>query len=285
MVNSVCIKTNNNNIISYLLDQLSSIDLDDVYISKNSFKNYDNVIIHYVGISRDLFYTKLCETLSNSTIELYESSILKRIIDLNYFYFTDHEKRKILDICLDTIKCDDNTDIECRKDTIFIAFLKYLLENKSLVLDGFINFRLSEYIKVLDSTVDFAVNKFLIEREYNEFIDLLKLYIDSKEPTVSKIHLIYCNHESILIDEFNNVINTDNPTFNAKYLSDITFSSNDYALNALLTLLPEEVYIHLIDEEDEFINTLKLIFNNRVYLCRDCNICRTYSFSRLRNKK
>ncbi len=29
---------------------------------------------------------------------------------------------------------------------------------------------------------------------------------------------------------------------NAKYLSDITFSSNDFALNSLLSLLPEKLY-------------------------------------------
>jgi len=35
-------------------------------------------------------------------------------------------------------------------------------------------------------------------------------------------------------------------------------------------------YIHLIDIEDEFINTLKLIFDNRVCICKDCNICTIY---------
>ena len=65
--------------------------------------------------------------------------------------------------------------------------------------------------------------------------------------------------------------------FNAKYLSDITFSANDYALNTLLTLVPSKIYIHLIDNNiDEFITTLKLIFENRVIYCNDCTICKMY---------
>ena len=64
--------------------------------------------------------------------------------------------------------------------------------------------------------------------------------------------------------------------FNAQYLSDISFSSNDYALNTLLTLLPRKIEIHLIGYEDEFINTLKLIFGTKIFICTDCNICRTY---------
>lgn len=72
------------------------------------------------------------------------------------------------------------------------------------------------------------------------------------------------------------VISVDDIIFDAKYLSDISFSSNDYALNALLTLLPKKIEIHLIGYEDEFINTLKLVFGKRIYICTDCNICRTY---------
>ncbi len=65
--------------------------------------------------------------------------------------------------------------------------------------------------------------------------------------------------------------------FNAKFLSDISFSKNDYTLNTLLTLLPKKIYIHLIDDYiDEFINTLKLIFEKRISYCHDCDICNIY---------
>ena len=62
-----------------------------------------------------------------------------------------------------------------------------------------------------------------------------------------------------------------------KYLSDITFSSKDYCLNALLNLLPKKIIVHEIIEEDEFIETLKLIFQNRLMICKECNICKTFS--------
>lgn len=157
---------------------------------------------------------------------------------------------------------------------------KFLTENKNIILDGFVHFRLSKYMQILDETIDLAVDKFLIEREYNEFISLLKLYISSKDSNSSIVHLIYDKSESILLDEYKNLIKTDNNIFTAKYLSDISFSSNDYALNTLLNLIPEKLYIHLIDSvEDEFIHTLKLIFENRVFVCKDCPICNIYQLS------
>ncbi len=88
--------------------------------------------------------------------------------------------------------------------------------------------------------------------------------------------MIYRNQESILLDDKKDIIEFNNDLVYQKYLSDISFSSNDLALNLLLTLLPQKLYIHVLDEEDDFINTLKLIFDSRVYICTDCDLCNLY---------
>ena len=49
-----------------------------------------------------------------------------------------------------------------------------------------------------------------------------------------------------------------------------------YILNTLLDLLPEKINVHLINIEDDFIKTLKSIFEKRLYICTDCDICKTY---------
>jgi putative sporulation protein YtxC len=261
------------------------LNLDSVYLSQNKFKHYNNIIIHYIGNDASNFFYSLSDTLSTAILEFYEDKLVKRIINSNYFYFTDIEKKNILDTCINVLKNEDYVNFEDRQTSIFSSINSYISENKCILLDGFVNFRLNDYLKTIDSTVDYSVNKFLIEREYNEFIDLLKLYITSKKPTIDKVHLIYQNHESILVNSQNNIIDINNSDFNAKYLSDISFSTNDYVLNALLTLLPEKICIHLIDEDDEFINTLKLIFDKRVIICRDCNICKTYRLTNLKKVK
>ena len=162
-------------------------------------------------------------------------------------------------------------NISQQKDVV-----EYFNENKKMILDGFVYFRLKDYIKYLDEVVDYAVNQFIVEKEYKEFINLLKVYVETRKPEYKTLHLIYLNNESILLDEEKNIVSVSENIYNAKYLSDISFSSNDFALNALLTLLPEKIEIHLIDDEDEFINTLKLIFEGRVFICKECEICKTY---------
>ena len=57
-------------------------------------------------------------------------------------------------------------------------------------LDGFVNFRLKNYVKSLEEIVDYSVQQYIIEKEYNDFINLLKLYIDSKAPELPFVNLI-----------------------------------------------------------------------------------------------
>ena len=110
---------------------------------------------------------------------------------------------------------------------------------------------------------------------------VLKLYINSQNNNSNIVHLIYKDSDSILLDENKNIILNSEELFNAKYLSDISFSSNDIALNSLLTLLPKKIYIHLIDNKiDEFINTLQLIFENRVSICLNCELCNLYRYNK-----
>ncbi len=282
MLKSFCIKTNNNRIVDYLLNNFEDIELENVYVSKLKFKLYNNFIVHYKGKNLDLFYKDFSNILTSAIIEFYEKDIIKHIINSNYFYFTDIEQRKIFDIVNDYIYNGELTESYIRKDSIKLACIEYFSCNKSVVLDGFVNFRINGYIKIIDYIVDMAVNKFVIDREYTEFIDLLKCYINSKDYGANVVHLIYQNQESILLDEFKKTIELDDSILNSKYLSDITFSSNDYTLNTLLTLLPRKIYIHLVDGvQDEFINTLKLVFDNRIYLCSDCNICKVYRLEKI----
>lgn len=273
---SMCIKSNNKYIIDYLLKEFSSIDLDCIYLSSNSFKIYDNVIIHYLGNNINDFYKILCDRLTRCILFFYERKLTKGIISYNYFYFNDIESKQILDDCMDLFNFDEIIYAE-KYNAIYNALYEYVTEHHSIVLNGFINFRLKNYRDILDYNVDICVNNFLIEKEYYEFINILQLYVNSKESNIDVLHLVYVNKESILIDDNKNIIPTHDHVFDAKYLSDISFSSNDYCLNTLLNLLPKKLNIHLVDNfEDEFINTLKLIFENRVSVCNDCDICRVY---------
>ena len=274
---SLCIKTNNTHALHYLLNLLNNLNQENICFSCNNFKLYKNVIIHYTSDNTELFYTNIANILSYLVIDNFEENIIKQLINNDYFYFNQSEKNTICQICLELLQDNEEFSLIDRQHLLFKKFYNYISNNKTLVLTGFINFRLKEYFDFLDSALTIAVNKFIVEREYLEFISLLKMYINSQNTNYECVHLVYCDTNSILLDENKNIINMEENMFNAKYLSDISFSSNDYALNTLLSILPNKIYIHLINNSiDEFISTLQLIFENKVHICTDCSICNIY---------
>lgn len=282
---SLCIKTNNKIIIDYLLNEFQNININETYITLKSFKHFSNIILHCKIDNNTLFINTISNILTKTIIYFYEKQIIKNSINLNYFYFNSLEKQEIVKNTLEVLNNYDT--IKLKYDLLNNIIFEHLLNHKSLYLNAFINFRLNNYLKLIEEKIDLAVNQFLINKEYLEFVNILKLYINSESvySQTNHLHLIYKNGNSTIIDDNNNVISCNDNIAKAKYISDISFSSNDLALNTLLNLLPQTITIHLIDEYcDEFINTLKLIFNDRIKICKDCNICNLYKYKQSNQK-
>ena len=279
---SICIEMTNQNITKHLLEQLNEFKLDDVYFSCKKFKIYYNIIIHFKGKNENLFFEETSKILATFIIDLFEEKIIQNLIKSEYFYFDTNEQKQIANITFEDLYNNEESvySFDKRYNLIYNSCLEYLLSNNSLVLKGFITFRLKNYLETILEQVDKSVNKFIVQKEYTEFISLLRMYVNSEESNCSLIHLIYRNYKPILLDENKNLIKIDDNISNLKYLSDISFSTNDFALNTLLNIIPKKIYIHLIDSnKDEFINTIKLIFENRAIFCTDCSICKIYKKS------
>lgn len=266
---SLCIKTNNTKSIDYLLNSLETLDIGDTFFSCKTFKHYTNVIIHYLGNDLNSFISSICDLLTCLIFDEFEYALLRKIILQNYFYFDSIETNKVLDLCEDILCDSDEFSFENRYNILFDNFYEHISSNNKLYLNGFLFFQNKKYFKYLEDTIDLAVNKFIIEREYLEFISLLKIYINSHSSSIGLVQLYYNSSKPTLFDENNNIIDVKDDSFDMKYLSDISFSSNDYILNALLTLIPKKIVVHLSDSSiDEFINTLSLIFENRITICK-----------------
>ena len=215
---SFCVKTNNKLILENLLKKLEVSEMDDIQYSNRKFKIYSNVIIHYTGETNYIFYEFISEILVDIVLKFYQEKIIKRIINFDYFYFDEYEKKIIIQNCYEIVKSAEYEQLDGGKNYIYEAILKYIIENKSMILDGFVTFRLREYIKYLDNIIDIAVNKYIIEKEYSEFISLLKMYVNSRISNIKELHLIYGNSELIILDENKNIVPMCEEIYNAKFL-------------------------------------------------------------------
>ena len=101
---SFCIKTNNNKIIEYLLNKIENLDFPNIYYCRKSFKIYENVILHYREKNEEKFDNIISDIITDTIFIFYQENILKRIININYFYFEQFEKNKIYENSIDLFK-------------------------------------------------------------------------------------------------------------------------------------------------------------------------------------
>ena len=157
---SFCIKTNNNEIINFLQTEFELLKINDIHISEKKFKIYKNIIIHYKGENtKKILYLVSC-VLAKTIEKFYEVKILKNYIDYNYFYFEDFERELILKIALKIIQIQEK-EFEYKTEILKELIFDYLLDSKSIVLEGIVNFRIKEYKEILSYIVEIAIENYL----------------------------------------------------------------------------------------------------------------------------
>lgn len=269
---SICLKSNNISSLKTIENYLDNTTFPEIYYSQKKFKHFYNIIIHYKGTNELAFYKVFSNILSKYIVDYYEKYFIKQQLAFDFFYFSFQDKKKIQDITIQSMNLESN--IVKKMNILENCIIEYFSKNSSCNLDGFINFRLYNYKNFINLILEAVINDYVLQKEYAEYVTLLQEYIDLQPPQTESIHLIYSNTTKILLDNSKNIIaNTSNPQI---YLSDISFSSNDFILNSLLNLLPNKIFIHLGTDEDNFIKFLKLIFNDRFIICHNCAICSLY---------
>lgn len=230
-------------------------------------------------------YDELLFSISNALadyiIEEYEEKLLLRIINSNYCYFNSIEKKEILRLALLIINNDDKNFLNSlyqirRRNIIIRKLVDYFQSSDKVILDGFVNFRLKDYIKDLEEIVDKAVDDFLTEREYKEFIRLLRYFVDIQEPKFNVIHVLagYSN-KYILLDENKREI-TDECL--QEFMNDIPegeINYDDLLVSSLITMAPKKVIVHGAKNfrNKELLETIKNVFWGKAIICTECELC------------
>lgn len=163
-----------------------------------------------------------------------------------------------------------------RKNNIVEKIIECLEENKEINIDGIVTFRMREFKEDIDSIVEKVIEKYMVEKEYNEFIKLLKYFVDVQESKLEEVHIMIDNNGDYIVkDEFGNDIlnNLMDELYETKYNDAV--SSEDLIISGLITTSPKKVIIHSVHncKNKELMDTIKNVFEERVEYCNDCKQC------------
>lgn len=265
------IKNFDKKVMDALYEHLNKSTLSDIKYEPYFSKGYYIIVFNYFGPCFTNFLSNFSDVIASFILKYYEPILVNRLISTEYFYFDNDEQKVIFQ---EFNLLNKPSIVRSNKKIISRAVLKYATQNSFFVFDGFVNFSLYDYIDVLKRLVQESVNQYLIDKEYLRFVELLRNYVKNSNSKSSTIHLLYVNAEAFLIDESGKDIKLED--FSNTYVSDISFSKNDYVLNTLIGLVPEKIIIHLLSPYDQFTKTIELIFEDKAHICTSCSLCKNY---------
>lgn len=248
--------------------------------------------VHFIKIfcMQDEISTKLQELFN-----IYMANIMYKVVineffkervgdflSENYFFLKYEELKDIKDLSsrilrnTGAILNDDEILYMNYKNTLIEKIKICIEENKEINIEGFLRFRMRELEEDIEGIMDKIVERYMVEKEYGEFIKLLKYFVEIQESKIDEVNIIINNRGEYLIQDKDGKDIIDKMT---EDLSDSKFSGvismEDILISGLITNCPKNIIIH--HEENclnkEVLETIKSVFENRVRICNSCALC------------
>ncbi len=181
--------------------------------------------------------------------------------DLRYFALAEFadalplslsEKQQVLTDALRAAACREEREILKRK------LVDYLSEHRTLVLEGFLRFRMQEFLMLWELAVEQAAAKVLMNKEYGELIDTLRRFVDGRVSRVSALSVCIHPDGTITLSDDNDV--------HIEYVD----CAPDGILNLLVNMAPMKLTVYDLSgkEKTRLTEAILQVFGDRVKLYR-----------------
>ena len=170
-------------------------------------------------------------------------NLLRRMIRIDHPYISAAEADALSQKVIATLSAVGEKERVNRVQKEVNSFLR---ENKALFLEGFFRFRLKDYVQELKENLEEAIDQLLADKEYQEFIKLLRYFVEIQEPKILEVHVLFYSKEKFrLLDEEEKPLEHE---YLLKVLGDLRdegLKYEDLLLSALITLSPQRIILKL----------------------------------------
>lgn len=220
----------------------------------------------------------LADFVSETIFHHIQVEMMEKIIQDEYFYFDIADRKRIMQGAISTMwkyKVGENRLQDLRPtwhSRINERVLEHFMTNSDLFIEGFIRFRLKDLVKEVQHAIDRSVRELLIEKEYNDFIKLLRYFVEIQQPKLDEVHVFPVeDRKYTLMDDRLTVINNEFLEDMAKEMSNIEIDNDDLLISSLITIAPNKITIHDYEKIKnlELLNTINKVFRGKVTMSRD----------------
>ena len=231
-----------------------------------------------------MIYLYISNILYNIVIEKYREKELFNFLTETYFFLKQEEILEVEEMIMMVLRSEENLKDEkmifciSKINSIIEKIKTCLEENEEINIKGFITFRMKELREDIEEIIDKVVEEYMVEKEYKEFVKLLKYFVDIQESKIEKINIYI--HEGggyELKDGYGNDIFNEFMKELSECKIDTEAKIEDIIISGLITNAPKQVIIHHKENclNAEFIETIVNVFGDRVFYCTGCTNCKT----------
>lgn len=231
-----------------------------------------------------MIYLYISNILYNIVIEKYREKELFNFLTETYFFLKQEEILEVEEMIMKVLRSEENLKDEkvifciSKINSIIEKIKTCLEENEEINIKGFITFRMKELREDIEEIIDKVVEEYMVEKEYKEFVKLLKYFVDIQESKIEKINIYI--HEGggyELKDGYGNDIFNEFMKELSECKIDTEAKIEDIIISGLITNAPKQVIIHHKENclNAEFIETIVNVFGDRVFYCTGCTNCET----------
>ncbi len=258
--------------------KLLSFRLHGTDMQDSTFRNEDIIYI---------FKHQMAEVLAEHIVNDWESRLLWKEIIKSYRKSSPEDKQSLYIKSGDFLRrCHENESLNLlmnfgRKNRISHRILEHINNYEFLAVEGFINFCMRDYLTEIKFAVEVAAEELKNEKEYSDFVNLLRYFVDTQTPRVREVNLLLgSNGMFYLWDQSGCKIEEQ---YMQQYLDDLLLddiSLDDLLVSILISIAPRKIIIHNAAElpRNESVEIIKQVFEDKIVFCSGCKKCSHYLY-------
>ncbi|MDO5516859.1 MAG: putative sporulation protein YtxC [Clostridium sp.] len=228
---------------------------------------------------KDIINLYVSNILYRIVIENYRQKEMFEFLIDNYFFLKQNEileiEEEILNVLSLNEKVDDEKSIYCLNivNSIIEKIRECISEKQEINVDGFITFRMRKLREDIEKIIDKVVEKYMVDKEYEEFVKLLKYFVDIQECKIEEIKIYIDERKNYIVkDGFGKDLYKDFLVQLAGDVSNLNINIEDILISGLITSSPRKITIYGTNNcsNKEFINTINSVFGDKVKSYEQC---------------
>jgi len=231
-----------------------------------------NVVITGCADSSDAELPILCGVLADIIVENLQVRHMVRLLKRDYEFLPEKEQCDILVRVLSALWYPGNTDktgsgagVAACKSDVRRRLLRALQENdaQSVMLEGFMRFRMKDYLKAWEQKLHACAAAHIRKREYAEFVEILRLFVGIRIPRARTVH--------ICVDGRGKYVMLDEKLCLIAHAPGSGAEKEDALLTSLVNIAPQHIVIHNAERFNDarILETIKDVFGKRVSFSED----------------